>query len=386
MPKKAEKSSKKEVEKNINLELDDLEKNSSLLTYAKKYAHNREKLTLLYHYRSKYPELIEFSNQAFYDGILQIVSASELKKNTYLPIEYHYQNDGRWINTENEKEARYIVDLLKTLPSDKEIGIITFNAKQQDKISEYIDSKDKYKDLFIKNLEEVQGDERDIIIFSIGYGPDKEGKIKLNFGPLSKEGGEKRLNVAISRAREKIIIVTSLLPNDLNRIIEGDENRKLGPKLFKKYLEYAYCCSQKQYENTQEILEKALPKIINPSLSDEKSERQEKEFDSSFEEQVYSELTKQNNGYEIHCQVKSVGYRIDLAIWDSQIQQYILGIECDGEYWHSKIENIERDIYRQQLLESKGWKIIRILSRDWGLNKEKEMERIKEKIQSIVVG
>ncbi|CAG8609826.1 4003_t:CDS:2, partial [Cetraspora pellucida] len=314
--------------KNINLELDDLEKNSSLLTYAKKYARNREKLTLLYHYRSKYPELIEFSNQAFYDGILQIVSASELRKNVDLPVEYHYQADGQ-------------------------IGIITFNAKQQDKISEYIDEKVRYKNLFIKNLEEVQGDERDIIIFSIGYGPDKEGKIKLNFGPLSREGGEKRLNVAISRAREKIIVVTSLLPNDLNRIVEEDENRQLGPKLFKKYLEYAYYCSQQQFEKSQEILEKTLPKIVNTFSAGEESARQT-EFGSSFEEHVYNELTKQISGYEIHRQVKSVGYHIDLAIWDSQVQQYILGIECDGEYWHSKLENIERDIYRQYLLESKG--------------------------------
>jgi len=132
--------------------------------------------------------------------------------------------------------------LLKTLPSDKEIGIITFNAKQKDLISDLIEEGSKNNNLFIKNLEEVQGDERDIIIFSIGYGPNEERKILLNFGPLSNEGGEKRLNVAISRAREKIIIVTSLLPDDLKRITEEDENRKSGPKLFKKYLEYAYYC------------------------------------------------------------------------------------------------------------------------------------------------
>src|SRR3954471_5152160 len=150
------------MEKNINLELDDLEKNSNLLSYAKKYAQNREKLTLLYHYRSKYPELIEFSNQAFYNGILQIVSAGETKKKNCLPIEYHHQPKGRWINTENETEARYVVSLLKELPFNKEIGIITFNAKQQEKITEYIDDKNQYKNLFIKNLEEVQGDERDI--------------------------------------------------------------------------------------------------------------------------------------------------------------------------------------------------------------------------------
>src|SRR4051812_20633999 len=116
-------------------------------------------------------------------------------------------------------------------------------SNNRKKIEDYIDNeRSQYKNLFIKNLEEVQGDERDIIIFSIGYGPNKEGKTLLNFGPLSNEGGEKRLNVAISRAREKIIIVTSLRPGDLSRIVEKDENRKLGPRLFKKYLEYAYHC------------------------------------------------------------------------------------------------------------------------------------------------
>ncbi|CAJ0855949.1 17301_t:CDS:10 [Entrophospora sp. SA101] len=277
-------------QENINIDIDDLEKNSNLLSYAKKYVRNKEKLTLLYHYRSRYPELIEFSNQAFYNGILQIVSASELRRNDYSLIEYHYQTKGCWINTENQVEARYIIELLKTLPPNKEIGIITFNVKQRDLLIDSITEGSNYKNLFIKNLEEVQGDERDIIIFSTGYGPNKEGKIFLNFGPLNNEGGEKRLNVAISRAREKMIIVTSLLPDDLKRITEEDENRKPGPKLFK-----------------------------NGELA---------EFGSLFEEQVYNELISQN---------------------------YTLAnrIECDGEYWHGKTENIERDIYRQQLLEDK---------------------------------
>ncbi|CAI2192303.1 19161_t:CDS:2, partial [Funneliformis geosporum] len=239
-----------EIGKNINLEIDDLEKNSNLLSYAKKYARNKEKLTLLYHYRSRYPELIDFSNQAFYNGILQIVSA----------------------------KARYIVNLLKTLPADKEIGIITFNKKQQEKIEDYIEERNRYKNLFVKNLEEVQGDERDIIIFSTGYARNEEGKLYLYFGPLGQEGGEKRLNVAISRAREKIIIVTSLLPKP---------------------------------ERIQAILKK-LPAIANASLYEKDLEP--KSFDSLFEEQVYNELVKKLEGYEIHKQIKSVGYHIDLAV------------------------------------------------------------------------
>ncbi|CAI2193259.1 7924_t:CDS:2, partial [Funneliformis geosporum] len=456
-----------EAGKNINLEIDDLGKNSNLLTYAKKYARSRKKLTLLYHYRSKYPELIEFSNQAFYNGILQIVSASEIrKKEDTLPIEYHHQDKGYWINNENEVEARYIANLLRTLPKDKEVGIITFNVKQRDllidligegnntssqkdsfkgfrtdkelrgkrkyrvygrcdakfsmkknqpetetgkisilinqlylldklgmdkqefadinfdklintiahelahayqdtihirkpdnaiksqcessgkkdrneescrveknndnkslsekenceycgKIKSYnccernLQAQNKSNNLFIKNLEEVQGDERDIIIFSIGYARNEEGKFYLRFGPLGQKGGEKRLNVAISRAREKIIIVTSLLPNDLNRITDEDENRNLGPKLFKKYLEYAYYCGKNQPERVQGILKK-LPGIANSSLYEKDSGL--KDFDSLFEEKIYNELVKNIERYEVHKQVKSVGYHIDLAI------------------------------------------------------------------------
>src|SRR6185437_1035268 len=128
------------------------------------------------------------------------------------------------------------------------------------KIEDYIEEKNQYKNLFVKNLEDVQGDERDIIIFSIGYARNEEGKFYLRFGPLAQEGGEKRLNVAISRAREKIIIVTSLLPSDLSRITDEDENRNLGPKLFKKYLEYSYYCGENRLEEVQEILKK-LPGI-----------------------------------------------------------------------------------------------------------------------------
>lgn len=365
----------------INLGTDDLEKNTSLLNYAKKQTGNQEKLTLLYHYRSRYPELIEFSNQAFYNGILQIVAASELKKTINQPIEYH-QVAGRWINNENEIEVRYITNLLKSLSVDKEVGIITFNSKQRDLLIDSIEQGGKNNNLFVKSLEEVQGDERDIIIFSIGYAPNKEGKMILNFGPLSQEGGEKRLNVVISRAREKLIIVTSLLPHDLQRITDYDQNRKLGPKLFKKYLEYAYYSSQGEQEKTQEILEKSLPKITNFSLWKKNTELGE--FGSLFEEQVYQELVKKDyQQYEVHKQVKSIGYHLDLAVWSKKLQQYVLGVECDGEYWHGKLENIERDIYRQQILEDRGWKIMRILSRDWCRNKVGEIERISRELGKI---
>ncbi|CAI2162089.1 11690_t:CDS:10 [Funneliformis geosporum] len=164
---------KKISESEINLEISDLEKGSSLLDY-----------------------LIEFSNQAFYGGKLEIITKAILK-------------------------------LLKTLPTDKEVGIITFNTKQRDLIEDMIEKKRvAMSNLFVRNLEEVQGDERDIIIFSLGYGPNEEGKFIHNFGPLNREGGEKRLNVAITRAREKVIVVTTCQERD-NKEIERLLNDKI---------------------------------------------------------------------------------------------------------------------------------------------------------------
>ncbi|CAG8437264.1 6931_t:CDS:2 [Ambispora leptoticha] len=147
--------------------------------------------------------------------------------------------NGCWINQQNLVEAKAVLKLLKSLSVDKEIGIITFNTKQRDLLEDIIEKqKKKVNNLFVRNLEEVQGDERDIIIFSVGYGPNEEGKFIHNFGPLNREGGEKRLNVAITRAREKVIVVTSILPSQLS--VESAKNSDTSQINLKVLLDSVY--------------------------------------------------------------------------------------------------------------------------------------------------
>ena len=341
---------------------------------------------LSYHYRSKYEEIINFSNYAFYNGKIAVAPNKDKGK----PFEF-IKVDGIWDNRKNYEEAKAVVEkvyeLLKENP-EKSIGIITFNAEQRDLIYEMLDKKamedDKFRELyekslnlkkdgedvglFVRNIENVQGDERDIIIFSTGYARDRDGRLRYNFGPLNRAGGENRLNVAITRAKEKVIIITSIDPEELR--VENTKNE--GPKLLKKYLQYAKAIANNDYA-TAEIILKSLCNV---------NKVKELKFDSPFEEDVYNELTKR--GYIVDTQVGCSRYRIDLAIKHPKEDKYILGIECDGATYHSSRSAKERDLYRQKFLEMKGWRIIRIWSRNWWKDKEKEIERIENEIRKIL--
>lgn len=366
----------------------ELDESESLLNLAKRILPEK---MLQWHYRSKSEELINFSNHAFYNGNIQIAPNVEpLKKPA--AIQWH-KVDGRWINQCNEVEAIAVVELLKNLfksdPSTS-VGIITFNAKQQDKILDIIDrnieedkefavlyqqnmAKELDERLFVKNIENVQGDERDIIIFSIAYAKNEEGRVYNRFGTLGQQGGENRLNVAITRAKEQIHVVSSIEPNELN----VSNTKHDGPKLLKSYLEYAKAVSLLNREEIERIL---------MELNENKNTKKQNTnivFDSPFEEQVYNQLTK--IGYKVDTQVGMSGYRIDLAVvHPNNPQKYILGIECDGAMYHSSASAKERDVYRQRFLESKGWTITRIWSRNWWKNSTAEIERIDQMIKQII--
>lgn len=343
-------------------------------------------VTLTYHYRSLYEELINFSNYAFYGGKIEIIP-NRIKDPEYKPIE-RILVEGKLINRKNKEEASCIVNLVSKILKEREhnesIGIITFNSTQKECISDILDQEarlnsdfrelyqkeierkdgDEDVSLFIKNIENVQGDERDIIIFSIGYAPNEQGRVMLRFGTLNQEGGENRLNVAISRAKRKIYVVTSIEPEELN----VDNSKNDGPKLFKKYLQFARAVSNGNKEEELTILNGLINKEFlnnNSTLS----------FDSPFEEEVYEKVT--GLGYEVHTQVGCSGYKIDMAIFDRRKAEYILGIECDGAMYHSSKSARERDIYRQKFLESRGWKIHRIWSKNWWKNPHFEIEKIK---------
>ncbi|MEM8895287.1 MAG: AAA domain-containing protein, partial [Bacteroidota bacterium] len=217
----------------------------SLLNLANQYLMQ---LFLKGHYRSKSLELIEFSNQHFYKGNLMLLPDHQEINDKEQPIQYIKVN-GLWEDNTNLKEAQKIRDLILKYIEDepsKSMGVVTFNAKQQGLILDLLDQAALEDDvilpesLFVKNIENVQGDEKDIIIFSIGYAPDEEGKFNMKFGSLNVTGGENRLNVAVTRAREQVVVVTSIKPNQLS--IEHTKNE--GPKLLKQYLEYAYKVSK----------------------------------------------------------------------------------------------------------------------------------------------
>lgn len=203
------------------------------------------------HYRSRALELIEFSNTHFYDGRLQLLPDRDQLNRNEPAIEYEMVS-GVWENQTNDAEADAVVekilDILNTEPG-KHIGVVTFNAPQQMLILDKLEAEllrtgsDMPASLFIKNIENVQGDEKDIIIFSIGYAPDKKGKMSMQFGSLNTAGGENRLNVAVTRARERIVIITSIKPEQLR--VSNMKNE--GPKLLRKYLEYARHVDHKKF-------------------------------------------------------------------------------------------------------------------------------------------
>lgn len=348
-----------------------------------------QNVLLNFHYRSKYEELIAFSNYAFYKGHLYV--SPNANPPQLPPIQVHKMQDAMWVNRENMEEAKYIVEMLKQFfherTEEETIGIITFNTNQRELIENLIEAEygkdpefaaacraefSRRKDgedigLFIKNIENVQGDERDVIIFSIGYAKNENGRLVRRFGWLNQRGGENRLNVAISRARKKIHIVTSFHPSELQ--VEDTKNE--GLRLLKKYLEYAFAVSENDRDSAKQIL---------LSFGDESTPGQNISFDSDFENQVYDALTEK--GYQVDTQVGIGGYRIDLAIKIDG--KYILGIECDGRLYHSSKSARERDYHRQKYLESRGWKIHRIWSPNWWKHPEQEIEKICTVVSGLV--
>ncbi len=229
-------------EEDIALEVD------SLLELSEQYLMN---IKLKGHYRSKKAELIAFSNEHFYQDGLRLLPDRVLV-NKHEPAIKYIKVDGIWENNTNRKEADKVIDIvkehIKSLPN-KSIGIVTFNAKQQELILDLLDEETAHgamvlpSSLMVKNIENVQGDERDIIIFSTAYAPTKSGKMMMQFGSLNIAGGENRLNVAVTRARENIIMVSSIWPDQLK--VEGLKNK--GPKFLKKYLAFAKLVSDGKY-------------------------------------------------------------------------------------------------------------------------------------------
>ena len=323
---------------------------------------------LKWHYRSKHEDLIAFSNSSIYKNRL-ITFPSNIGKSPDNGVEYIYVENGIYDKRgrrDNKAEADAAVDLIfasiKKHP-ERSMGVITFSAAQSEAIDtclrkkrladnrfEDYFSEEKDEAFFIKNIETVQGDERDTIIFSIGYAKDNMGKMSMFFGPLSSVGGERRLNVAVTRAKYNMKFVGSLLPDD----IQIERISSEGPKLLRQYIEFAM--NDKKNNN-----------VVN--------------FDSSFEKYVYDFLT--DTGFDVAVQVGCSGYRIDMAVRNpGNKSSYCLGIECDGMAYYSARTARERERLRQTVLENMGWKMYRIWSTEWIKNTGAEKEKLLDAIKS----
>jgi superfamily I DNA and/or RNA helicase/very-short-patch-repair endonuclease len=313
---------------------------------------------LRWHYRSRHESLIAVSNQEFYDNRL-VIYPSPNDKMDHIGLKFIHLPDtiyDRGGSSVNRKEARTVakmaIEHYRNYPN-KSLGIGAFNIKQQQAILEEIElqirehpemedflKSDRYEHFFVKNLETIQGDERDFIFLSIGFGFDKSGRLSHNFGPVNRDGGERRLNVLITRAREQCVVFSNFQAKDLSL----DANPSFGLRSLKVFLDYA--------ENRN--------LISMESISED--------ADSPFEESVYDFL--RDNGFEVRKQVGCAGYRVDLGVINPESPgRYLMGIECDGAKYHSSPVARDRDRLRQQILEGLGWNIYRVWSTDWYRNR-----------------
>lgn len=342
--------------------------------------------TLRWHYRSQHQSLIAFSNESFYESSL-IVPPSRWHASDDLGIVRHYLENGRLQNRTNPVEVAKVIEIMREhvlresqrREDDREtLGIVAMNAVQQDLISEKWEKaceddsdlamalKDpnisslyticERKDgasksgLFIRNLENVQGDERDVILISTTYGKNAAGEMHQRFGPVNKAGGWRRLNVLFTRARKRIHLVTSMVHNDVQMDMKQAES---GRTFLRKYLQYAE----------------------TGHLPDSGTAGFKGTPDSEFEVSVARCLV--GLGYEFHYQVGAQGFLIDIGvIHPDQPGQYLCGIECDGAAYHSHPIARDRDRIRQEILENRGWQIFRIWSTDWYRNRKLEIERL----------
>ena len=335
---------------------------------------------LEWHYRSRDPSLIRVSNAEFYEDRL-VLPPSPLQVDPNfglrfkrIPGVYASKNSGLGRPGTNRIEAEEIAKGIARHArenADLSLGVATFSKAQADMITEVLEierrhdpeldhflREGKAEDVFIKNIENVQGDERDVIMISVGYGPNEpNGRLaSQSFGPVNNEGGERRLNVLFSRARVRCDVYCSFDPGD----IDPRQSKRDGPRVLKRYLEFA-----------------------KSGIIEEKTITGEG-ADSPFEEDVLQVV--RNLGFEADAQVGSAGFRVDIGVrHKDRSGQYILAIECDGAAYHSALWARERDRLRQDILESLGWRFHRIWSTDWFHRRSREIDRLRAALEQACV-
>lgn len=363
-----------------NEELEDHERDlESILDEAS--ASGLPTLQLNWHYRSRHESLIAFSNWHYYDNNLitfpSAVTTDTAVSLTHLPEAYYDRGKSRTNRTEAEKIVADAIQRMKQwldLPERERptLGVITFNSQQQSLIQDLFDQAlCKYQELewffsdarieptVVKNLENVQGDERDVMLFSITYGRDKPlANIPRNFGALNRDGGERRLNVAVTRARQELVVYSSFKAEELD--VTGI--KALGVWHLKFFIDYA----NRGF--------KALSEESRGSVGG---------YESPFEESVA--LALEARGWRITPQVGVSAYRIDLGIvhpdWPGR---FLAGVECDGATYHSSASARDRDKTREQVLCNLGWNILRVWSPDWWYDSDGAMERLDQQLRELL--
>jgi len=316
---------------------------------------------LRWHYRSRNESLIAFSNHYYYQNRLITFPSPSVEDRA---VQLRPVRDGvydRGKSRTNAREARAVADEAiqrmrqwLPLPADKRptLGIITFNSQQQSLITDLLDqarrdhpalewffAEDRTEPAIVKNLENVQGDERDVILFSITFWKDAAGKLTMDFGALNREGGERRLNVAVTRARQELIVFSGFTADQ----IDTTRTKALGAHHLKAFLDFA------------ERGAAALPGQAEDSQG---------EAESPFEDAVTAAL--EAHGWHVIPQVGVSGFRIDIGVrHPDKPGAYLAGVECDGAAYHSAATARDRDKVREQVLRGLGWNILRVWSTDW---------------------
>lgn len=332
---------------------------------------------LNWHYRSRHESLIAFSNYNYYDGKLVTFPSpvTDDRAVSLHPVTGTYEKGG---SRTNPAEARALVaDLVARLsaPGFREggltIGVVTFNSEQQKLIEDLLDearrrdpqlepyfAESELEPVFVKNLESVQGDERDIIYFSITYGPDASGQLSMNFGPLNRQGGERRLNVAITRARHELRVFATLRAEQMDLA----RTQALGVRDLKHFLEFA---------------ERGARALIEASPGSQGG------FESPFEQAVAAALT--HRGWRVQTQVGASSFRIDLGVIHPDAPgRFLAGVECDGATYHRSATARDRDKLREQVLRGLGWEVLRVWSTDWWIDPNGTLDKLDASLRELL--
>ena len=335
-------------------------------------ALNMPQTHLLWHYRSRHESLIAFSNIQFYENKLYTFpSVNDRESHVHLVhVDGVFERGGKRIN---RAEAEAVVEELKRrchdpACADRSVGVVTFNISQQNLIDDLLTEAcvldpelDEWayhskEPIFIKNLENVQGDERDVILFSIGYGPDKDGKVSMNFGPLNREGGWRRLNVAVSRARYEMIVFATLTPDQ----IDLSRTSAAGVAALKEFMQFA---ASNQLYGTEESA------VSRSKTTD------------GIADAICSAIKEQ--GYETDRSIGESAYKIDIGVVDPKDpEKYLLGILLDGAGYGAAKTTRDREIAQINVLKDLGWRITRVWTMDWWDNSKRETARLLNEIRN----